>query len=352
MRRYSIKITKADGSPYVKTFGEGSDAFNFDGEFSSTDASGNVTNPNALNIELDVPVSIMNTPMGGTAIRVWGIGKPMIAESVDLNPSIDGTKYFNIEVAAGMAKNGLPLSNGEQYKTIVKGRILQAYGNWQGTSQTLDFILMPFIGTNKEPLDFSFKCEKGTPLKNAIEITLRTAFHGLVEPKDITVNISDKLIPVEDAVNKCKTLVDFNNWLNNLSKSILKNSDYSGIQITYMNGAIAVYDNNNLASKTPKQIKFEDLIGQPTWMGIQTMVFKVVMRGDIQVGDVIKMPKKSLTTGTVLGAPGSYPQFRDKLTFLDNFWVTQIRHTGNYRQPTGDSWVTTIYAALVTAPKL
>ena len=343
MRRYDISITDKDNKPFVKSFPDGAGTYLFNGSWASADKSGSITNPGALNVEFDIPVAVYNAPMGGAALKIYGIGMPMVRGATDFNPSIDFADYFNISISAGMAK-GLPLSKPAQYKEIMRGRILQAYGNWQGTSQTLDFILGLPTGSRANPLNFQFQCQQGTPLNTAIENTLKVAFKGIVLESDITVNISANLVPPETVTHRCHTLTEFSQMLNELSKSIIKDTNYPGIQIAFQNGYIDVYDYTNIENRTPHPIEFTDFIGMPTWIGVQTITFKTVMRGDLKVGDVITMPKQSQDLGLILSAPGSYAQYRNTAAFTGKFWITSIRHTGMFRQGNADSWVSTFQA--------
>lgn len=346
MRKYRVNITYPDNTPFVKSFGSGRGAYLFDGTFSSTYAAGNLNNPDALNIEFDIPVGFYNAPMGDASIRIWGIGLPMISEATDFNPSpTDVTKYFNISVFAGMADRSLPLANPKQFGEILKGRILQSYGNWQGTAQTLDFIVGMPSGSSKTPLNFQFQCKKSEPYSTAILNTLKVAFKGIVEEKNITVNINEDLKPSEDETHSCETLAEFNRWIAARSKNIIKKPDYIGVSIAYQNGYISVIDSTNIANQKIHSIDFTDLIGQPTWIGMQTMSLRVVMRGDLKVGDVIEMPKlEGNQLNLILSRPNSFSQFREKSAFSDKFWITSLRHTGSFRQGSADNWVTTITA--------
>lgn len=346
MRKYKIEITDSNNEPFFKGFGSGRGAYLFDGTFSSTYDFGNLTNPNALNVEFDIPVGFYNAPMGDASIRVWGVGLPMISEATDFNPSpSDVTKYFNISVSAGMAENSLPLANSKQFGEILKGRILQSYGNWQGTAQTLDFIVGMPSGSTKNPLNFQFQCKKSEPYSTAILNTLKIAFKGIVDEQNIKININEDLKPSEDETHSCDSLAEFNRWINNRSKNIIKRPNYIGVSIAYQNGSISVVDSTNILDQKTHQINFSDLIGQPTWIGSQTMSLRVVMRGDIKVGDVIQMPKlEGNQINLVLSNPNSYSQYRNKSAFSDKFWITSLRHTGNFRQGSADNWVTTITA--------
>lgn len=343
MRRYNIVITDKNGDPFIKSFPDGAGTYQFNGSWASANESGTVTNPGALNVELDIPVSVYNAPMGGAALKIYGIGLPMVRGATDFNPSIDFADYFNITISAGMAK-GLPLAKPGQYGEILRGRILQAYGNWQGTSQTLDFIIGLPTGNRAAPLNLQFECKKDESIKTAIENTLAVAFSGIVNKKDISVNVSPNLVPPETITNRSHTLTEFSTWINQVSKSILKDVNYPGVQIAFQNGYIDVYDYSDVADREAQQLEFTDFIGLPTWIGVQTITFKTVMRGDLRVGNVILMPKKSQEQGLILSAPGSYAQYRNTSAFTGKFWITNMRHTGIFRQGSADSWVTTFQA--------
>src|ERR1700752_2385438 len=119
MRFYDIKITDPKSGKLIQ-------------QFTSLNTLGQ-TIPGALNVELDIPVFRMAEPAGAAYVRVWGISIKDIGQAFDLNGK-------NIEVSAGMAK-GLPLANPKQSGLILQGTIQQAFGNWQGFDQTLDFVV-------------------------------------------------------------------------------------------------------------------------------------------------------------------------------------------------------------------
>lgn len=349
MRRYEINITDQDGAP--KTLSDPQGLYNFDGTFKSM-GTNNVTNQGALNIELDCNVSVYNAPMGGSYVRIWGIGLPFIKQIADFNPQIDATtgtwqKYCNIEISAGMAPNSYPLANPSQYKPIVKGVIQQAFGNWQGTSQSIDFVIVPPVGNSMFPKNIQFDCKKDKKLSDALTLTLATAFKDL-PGTTINVNISDELVAPEDIVKTCTTLEELAKFLSQKSKSIIKDVKYPGIQISYQNDEVSAYDyTKGSTSAKVTQINFNDLIGQPTWIKPYTLVMKTVIRGDLVLGQKILMPQESAKRGLILTQPGSMSQYKDTVSFEGEFYVSQLRHTGIYRQPSADSWVTIIQASRI-----
>jgi hypothetical protein len=124
-------------------------------------------------------------------------------------------------------------------------------------------------------------------------------------------------------------------------------------------GEINVFDGTVVSGAI--ELKFEDLIGQPTWIDAQRIQIKTVMRADISAGTpggnlMVTLPKGILmasTRGAVLGfysgGTGTLIQSGDVLTFQGAFPVESVRHVGKFRQPTGESWVTIITALVPNA---
>jgi hypothetical protein len=338
MRRYEIKITDQAGAPKV-VYGGVLGGVLFNGTYASANALQRPI-PGALNVVMDLPVSVLTSPLGGAAISIFGVGIPLLMQSANFNPSIDGKRYCNIEISGGMAK-GLPLANPSQYGVLLKSRIQQAYGNWQGTSQSLDLIMVQPIGSIESPLNFSFYADFGDAFEDAIRITLKRAFPEAT----VNINIDPKLISPEHIYVQNFDFVTFAQFLKTRSKEIIGGSTYPGITATYIDNVINVFDYSTPSLLEPIQIKFTELIGQPTWIGSQTITFKTVMRSDIKVGGQIKMPEKSSQLGLILNTPNSYSQFRNSSAFQGTFFVQSVRHLGDFRQPDANSWVTVVQAA-------
>ncbi len=76
------------------------------------------------------------------------------------------------------------------------------------------------------------------------------------------------------------------------------------------------------------------------------------MRGDINVADLITMPKGILgNPNNPSGAPGlvattsaSQPQARQQSIFSGTFMVGTVHHLGIFRQADGTAWTTVINA--------
>ena len=336
MRRYEIVITDQDGKPKTINGPNGSQIFN--GTFTSTDPTG-VPIKGALDLELDAPISVYNSPLGGASLRIYGVGLPMLSQAANFNPNLDRTKYCNITISGGMAK-GLPLANETQYGVILQSRIQQAFGNWQGTSQTLDLIMIEPFGSIESPYNFSFQCQNNAFLGDAIKNTLTKVFRGV----PVNVNVSPRLVAPEVISGTWSDLEQFSNVMNARSKSIYNDKNYPGIQIAYANNAFNVYDFTVPSSEVPLPINFYDLIGQPTWIGPGMLAFKTTMRYDIRVGMKITMPAQSAARGLVLTTPYSQSQYKNAVNFEGTFIVQMVRHMGNFRQPDANSWVTIYHA--------
>lgn len=355
MRRYLITITDQNDVPkIIKVQG-----LTFNGIFTSTDPSGLLTIPGAYNIEMGLNVSVLNSPMDGSFLRIYGVGLPLISQAAQFNPvwsKIPGKdKYCKIQIFAGMAR-GLPLANPNQFGLVASGIIQQAFGNWEGTSQTLDFVLMsPIDNTPPDPINISFSCQQGEALAPQIAKSLKIAFQKRNNGKGfpVIVDINPGLVATEEITHVQFNTQSFATFLNSLSLGMIQTPNYSGIQVFYNDDSIYVSDYSVPATKKPTQIKFNDLIGQPTWISPNTIAFKTVMRGDLRIGDQILMPQQLPQGGSissyVINTAQSLSQYRSSSVFQGEFNVQSLRHLGMFRQADATSWVTVVYAWSPTA---
>jgi hypothetical protein len=281
------------------------------------------SDPNALLVEMDIPVSAFATPYGSAFVRIWGVSIQDISQASDLNG-------FNIQVFGGMQK-GLPLANPAQSGLLVEGVVQQAFGNWQGVNMTLDIIITTGTGSAKDPKNLVFDWKAGTPMATAIANTLKTAFPTYTQ----TININPNLVLSNDEPGYCQTAEQFALYVKGISQNIIGGA-YPGVDILVKEKAFIVYDGST--QTTPKQLLFTDLIGQPTWTGFNQINVSCVMRADINVGDYVKLPPTVASTTSQ-----SYSQYRSNSVFQGVFFVGAVRHVGNSRQPDGASWITTLY---------
>lgn len=282
-------------------------------------------NPAALNIELDAVEYNYATPdQNSTWLRVWGLGLQDLASSFDLNGK-------NIKLSVGMSR-GLPLANPAQQGLIINGQIFQAFGNWIGTEQTLDINIGPATGSPANPTNFTFYWKAGTPLSTALAQTLSTALPNFKQ----RIQISPNLVVGADETGYYQSLGQLAQWVNARTKPILGGS-YGGVQITSDGDTVNVWDSATKPSNDPIAINPQDLLGQPTWFAPATISVKVVMRGDLNIGDLITLPQTLITT-----QGNAFSRFSDQSTFNGTFQILQMHHYGNFRQPDAMSWNTTL----------
>lgn len=319
MRYYSLKLTGASGS--------GSQV---NATYTSETQDGKI-DPGALNVEFDVTAFSFAAPVGAANVRLWGISLKTISQASDFNGA-------TLELAAGMSK-GLPLAKPDQRGTILKGTVFQAYGNWIETDMTLDLVVYTDGGaTQDNPANIVVNWKKGDKLADALTQTLQTAYPGY----QVNMNISDKLVLTQDETAHYQTIEQLGPYVSEVSQSIMNDPNYNGVDISLDTSkqTFNVFDFTADPS-TIKQLAFEDMIGQPTWMGPSQIQVSCVLRADINVGDTIKFPP-ALATRT---AAEQAQQPADQSAFTGNFNVNQVRHLGNFRAPDAASWITTINAS-------
>lgn len=308
MRYYRIEI---DGGPV----------------FTSHNAQGQ-NDRGALQVELDVPVAAYASPgNAGAFVKVWGIPLSMISQSKNLNRK-------RIKVYGGF-KAGLPLAKPQQSGLLVQGWIYQAFGNWQGTDMSLDLIIQagPPPADDKpidEQKNISLIWMKGQNLGEAIKNALSPAFQGYT----FNINVSPNLTALETQSGVYGSLSVFAQFVSEHSKVFINDPKYSGVDITITGNTINVFDNSS--SPKVKQIAFNDLIGQPTWIQAPSIAFKTMMRADLKIGDEVQMPKTLITNSQQAMSSLVNQNAAQQGTFI----LSSMHHIGNYKQPDGYSWVT------------
>jgi len=279
------------------------------------------TNPAALDIELDITQYNNHAVDNKSFLRIWGLGLQDIGSAFNING-------YGISVRGGMAK-GYPLANPAQAGLLVTGQVFQAFGNWIGTDMTVDMFLAPLAGSPDAPVNLTLNWLAGQPLHVALKNTLQTAF-----PKNkIAIAINPNIIQAHTEPGVYGSLGEFAEVINDITSA---QGGQGVCMATHGDGTILCWDGTQPAPV--KQINFQDLIGQVTWIAPLTITAKLVMRGDLHIGDIINLPQAITTT-----TPQALTRFADKTTFTGNFIITQIQHWGRFRQPDAASWCTTIW---------
>lgn len=316
MRFYDFQIFDKKGKLYRR--------------YKSLDDYGNF-NPGCLMVEFDIQKYGMSTPMGSSFFRVYGVS---VKEMQQAQQNMFG---MTIKGFAGMSK-GLPLSKQKQSGLILEGEIQQPFGNWQGTELSLDMIITAGYGSTSSPVNITMPWLKGQKMSIALYFALQRAFPDY----KIKIEVSDNLVMNYDAPIFCSSLQQLASNLKSISKGIIKDPNYLGVEISIFPGKeIRAWDSETNSRKNePIKIEFTDLVGQPVWIEFNKVQIRTVMRADINVGDYLKMPKGVFT----ITQASSYSQYRNISAFTGIFQVSAVRIIGNNRQPDANSWVTIIEA--------
>lgn len=295
----------------------------------------------AQQVELDVWEYALDTPIGAGAVTIWGPSRDQISQASDYNGA-------SISVYAGM-QNGLPLAsaavaNGQQ-GLILTGQVFQAFGNWQGINQTLNFVVTPYAGaTQTEPANITASWAQGVPMATMIQTVLQQAFPG----KSVTINISPALILSQTDGFVYQTMQQFSGYVRDVSKQIINDPAYPGVSIVPRDGGFVVFDSTmgDVSTKTTT-IRVQDMIGAVTWLNANEIQFNTVMRADLKVGSIIEFQKingQSLAGLTAITNTQSQSNARARNTF-DGTWTVKVcRHIGNSRAPDAQSWISTFQA--------
>jgi hypothetical protein len=352
MRYYKIKITDGpNGKPMTLPSLAGSGLP--PGEISSLRIDNKVftreTNPASLNIELDMPQYQAHLAGGSTShyIRIWGVGIDDLTSAFDFNG-------HHLELEVGMSE-GYPFATPSQRGLVVKGTILQAFGNWLGTDMTLDFYLRAEgSGSDEKPVNYTLIGRKGDKLADVLRLAITKANPNTKPPE---MNVRPDRVLKADEASVHLSLTEFAIKVKELTEvrdATGKVTDEGVVITAPFNGTIRIYeaDGSQLPSRpAPKKIQFWDLLGQVTWAEPGMLTAKLVMRGDLNVGDWVIFPDglSTVAAPAFSNIPGTTGRLPGKLTFSGTFIINQIHHWGNFRQPDAMSWNTTVWAR--PAPK-
>lgn len=290
----------------------------------------NIIEPGALQIEYDALIGPYGTPTGASTITLRGIALQDLTQPQQF-------AGMTLELKSGM-RAGLPLVNPAQAGTILKGQVFQAFGNWEGVNQTLDFVVLPGAYTLDNPGNFVLNWRAGTSLSDALLQTLHVAYPDA----PITMNISGDLVQNHDEIGVYDTLDQLAQVIGGITEGVFDNRVTIGIQA----GKIVVFD--SAYSPSPIQLAFTDFVGQPTWINVNTIQLKLVARADLQMGAIVRMPQGLQNLpGFVTTTQSAYPSsIKYQTTFQNNFIIQELRQVGNFRAADATQWVTIVNCVL------
>ena len=294
-------------------------------------------NPGALNVELDISLNYADVAANGSWVRVWGIPLSDISQARNLYGK-------PVKVLGGMSA-GLPLANPAEAGPLGAGGVWRAFGNWVGTDLTLDVILsssgvLPSKGSpNPEPTprNIVLNWPKGADLTGPLQKALQQGFPGF----NIIMNIASNYKPPTDQVHFNGGVEQFGQYLRRYTQ-MLAGKGSVGVGLCVIGTDIHVNDHSQ--PQAAGTINYQDLIGQPTWVDLDRLSIKLVMRGDIIPGQTVILPQTPVinTAGGGHNTGGESPQ--QSLTFSGKCLVNNVRHVGNFRQADAASWVTILDA--------
>lgn len=308
-RYYSLTITPTGSTTPFRTY---------------TSHPNNIYDPAALNIEYDALVGPYGTPSGASTVTVYGIPLQDLTQAQQF-------AGMTLELKAGM-RAGLPLVNPAQAGTILKGTIFQSFGNWEGVDQTLDFVVIPGVYTVDNPGNVLLDWSAGMSLADALKQTFSVAYPGF----PVSMNISGDFVQSHDEPHICGALDQLAQVVGDITEGVFDNRVTIGIQA----GEIVVYDSTYRPG--PIQLNFNDFVGQPTWIGVNTIQTKMVARADLRMGSIVKMPEGLQNApGYIKTTAAAYPSsIKYQTTFQNNFIINELRQIGNFRSADAAQWST------------
>ncbi|MHB1023686.1 MAG: hypothetical protein ACYC0Z_14940 [Acidobacteriaceae bacterium] len=304
---------------------------------------GGIVDPAAQNISFDVMVLPAAVAHGASFVTIEGIDLHDLSQVNNFKPTKDGPWEFLLY--AGM-KGGLPLSARQPAPGLLFGGIvLDAFGNWQGTEMNLSFLIAPGQYSLESPGNLVLDWQKGMDLSSALATMLHQAYPSRI----LEIEIQSGMVNNHHALHYASSLKQMAEYVAEITKGWGGVVAYPGVSIVVQNNMVMAFDGTNAGKQTPIQISYDSLVGQPTWIGAVTVSITTIMRSDISVGDIIKMPEGlSGMPGAVFTQAAMTNAFTNQqVMFSGLFYVIAVRHCGDFRSDDGSQWVTIIHATSV-----
>jgi hypothetical protein len=295
---------------------------------------------------------------GGGGASVPGAGTPLMLGDAR-KVRLDRTGFRSIDRRSRPVGRALiPLGvDPLQFLQQVGGQLVSEFDIGAATS-TIGGITSSFFGGGNvsplsEPLNLIHNMMPNIPLTSAMQETLSKAFPNA----NINMLISSALkLPYQDA-GIYQAVEQYIGYINKLSQSILGTNRYSGVHLSSYDNTINVWDGTRPVSND--SVDYLDLIGQPTWLTVNTISIKVVLRGGLHVGSLVTLPQTIVgfngADSQAPGGGGAVPDQRTHVSLPGTYWITKILHIGDFRNPDGASWSTnyeasTSYSMVGAAP--
>lgn len=328
MRYYDIIVTDPNGEQIAEW----------------TSYPNGVPDPNALQVEFD----IQSGPAGsvsnaGGSVTIYGVPLQMLQQAQTWTGTAADPKHpaFYVLTLIGGMGGGLPLENPQQRGVIVKASIVAAMGNWVGTEQTLTFLLQGDGYSTKHPGNFVLNWRKGTDLAHALQSMLSVVYGA----NNVTVSLGGQYVLQRDVIHFTPTLDAMAEFIYDQTEDMVGGP----VQIRRSKGKVEVLDARSPLVAT-HQLAFTDLMGQPTWLDTGTMTMQLVMRGDLDLNDLVVLPRGP-NGQAIPGLPGlvgtqisGMAKLNQQSTFQGIYQITGIRQIGNFRSSDSTQWSTVVHA--------
>lgn len=280
------------------------------------DISFHITTPN---------LSRSDSFIGGAAVTISGVDVATLSQAFNLEGS---TLLLN----AGMGK-GLPLSNPHQTGTLLHGTIQSSLGLWEETKINLTLRVAPYLTVDDEIEKnyYTIDAKRGQSVLDAIHSNTRHYF----DKTNIDLSVPKEQKLDRDFLSYHASLNEFFTSCGDLYKQTTGRPSYISIQ-----GRDLFWVDT---AKNVKKLYFEEVIGQPTWNGKNSITISCALRGDIAVGDIIHLDP-SISKITI---PSHYTPIvnmfaKNDSLFCGHFRVISMDHLGAFRSPDGRSWMSNI----------
>lgn len=291
--------------------------------------------PGALDVVFDLQIAPGHVPSGATVISVHGVDMADLLQAQDFRGS-------SLSLTAGM-QGGLPLSAAQPAPgLLINATVFGAFGNWQGTEQTLDLLVIPSVYTQDAPGNLVFNWQPGQAFEDAVKSALKPAFPA----SKLTVKVNPALTTDQPILHRARTANGLAHHLHQLTQGTSAlGTNYPGVSL-YFNGSEITVTDFSAGTGSTIALKFNDLIGQPTWLEPPTLTINTILRADVKIGSLITLPVGDVAgPGSVTTLPTtSGSVFNNKLNFSGTFVVTAIRAVGQFRGTNADAWASVIQA--------
>jgi len=359
MRYYKITFSSSGTTELTNVV-----PFEFTSHLPSPFASGQlIFNPGALDVEFDITVGYVHNLQVSTHLRIYN-------PTLEMLQNASAYQGLNVTIEAGF-KHGMPLANNLETKSgqIAFGAVQNCFGNWMGTELALDFIIiaspllgnpdsaLPVSNSVNSPRNYLFQWYPKQTLADAIKGAL--ACYGI----DVVGSIKNIVNPNQNtfthSVSGFQAFADFineqsSNWVNpsTKEKTSVQTEFYSGVFLSFGKNAKQIIMSDNSFYPPAIPLQYEDFVGQPTFntkqiayndkrnILVPAQVVSVhPMRADIGLITSVKYPAK---LSNQLNGSSAFASGKQLVRGLDTMAVTEVRHTGRFRDIGPQGWVTNL----------